>query len=409
MTQPNIQVLVIGAGYAGLLGTVRLAMKTRNQNVQITLINPTDIFVERPRLHQYAANQSVRRQPIVQILRDTKAQFIKGIVTAVDIQRKEVIVQTDEHDQRLAYDYLLYTAGSTFDQDSIPGIREYAYTLTPTGLRSAEALKSLLPELNKHGGNLLVVGGGPTGIESAAEFAESYPSLNVMLVTQGKPGGFWGGRIQSHIEETLKRLRVKIQDQTTVTRIEQHEVITSTGESIPFGLCLWAGGFVAPSLAKESGLAVNERGQLLIDHYMRSISSPRIYAAGDGAQPVKSSGLQIRMAAYTAIITGAHAADCLYNAIHGTPPKPLSFAYLGQGIALGRHDAVDFNNFPDDKSKWPTLTGEAAVYGREFFVNLLGDFPNIERRFPGLHFWPTWNHSKPTERPIVHKEKGASR
>jgi len=409
MIQSNIRVLVIGAGYAGMLATVRLAMKTQNQNVQITLINPTDIFVERPRLHQYAANQSVRRQPIVEILRDTKVQFIKATVIAIDIKRKEVIVQTDKNDRHLAYDYLLYTAGSTFDQDSIPGIREHAYTLTPTAPRSAEALKSLLPELNKHGGRLLVIGGGPTGIESAAEFAESYPDLNVTLVTQGEPGGFWGGRIQSHIVETLKRLRVTIQNQTTVNRIEQNEVITSTGEIIHFDLCLWAGGFVASSLAKESGLAVNERGQLLIDFYMRSISSPWIYAAGDCAQPLKSSGLQIRMAAYTATITGAHAADCLYNAIHGIQQRPLNFAYLGQGIALGRHDAVDFNNFPDDKSKWPMLTGEVAVYGREFFVNLLGNFPNIERHFPGLHFWPVWNYPKPAEHPRVHKEKRESR
>src|SRR6266487_99085 len=403
MTQPNTQVLVIGAGYAGMLATVRLAMKTRNQNIRVTLINPTDIFVERPRLHQYATNQSVRRQPIVEILRDTKAQFIKGTVTAIDIIRKEVMIRTEAHDQQLAYDYLLYTAGSSFDQDSIPGIREYAYTLTPTGPRSAEALKSLLPKLNKLGCNLLVVGGGPTGIESAAEFAESYPGLNVILVTQGKPGGFWRGRIQSHIEATLKRLRVTVRDQTTVNHIERNQVITSSGESIPFDLCLWAGGFVAPSLAKESGLDVNERGQLLMYLDMRSISNPFIYAAGDCAQPVKSSGLQIRMAAYTATITGAHAADCLCNAIHGIQQQPLSFAYLGQGIALGRHDAVDFNNFPDDKSKWPMLTGEAAVYGREFFVNLLGDFPNIERRFPGLHFWPVWNHQKPAARQSLHQ------
>src|SRR5262245_29619325 len=116
MIPPNTQVLVIGAGYAGMLATVRLAMKTQPQNVQITLINPIDIFVERPRLHQYATNQTVRRQPIVEVLRDTKAQFIQGTVTTIDIKRKEVIVQTDTNGQRLAYDYLLYTAGSTFDQ-----------------------------------------------------------------------------------------------------------------------------------------------------------------------------------------------------------------------------------------------------------------------------------------------------
>src|SRR5215471_20974548 len=158
MTQLKTQIVVIGAGYAGMLATVRLARKTEHQNVQITLVNPTDIFVERPRLHQYATNQSVRRQLIIEILRGTKVQFLKGAVITIDIQRKEVVVQTDANDQRLAYDYLLYTVGSTFDKDSIPGIREHAYTLTPTGPRSAETLKSLLPELNKYERRLLVVG-----------------------------------------------------------------------------------------------------------------------------------------------------------------------------------------------------------------------------------------------------------
>jgi NADH dehydrogenase FAD-containing subunit len=70
-TQPK-HVVVIGAGYAGLLATKRLARKvrrevrreSRNQNVAITLVNASDVFVERLRLHQLAANQPVRQRPI---------------------------------------------------------------------------------------------------------------------------------------------------------------------------------------------------------------------------------------------------------------------------------------------------------------------------------------------------------
>ncbi len=388
MAQHKLQVFVIGAGYAGLLATMRLAMKTRHQNVQVTLINPSEVFVERPRLHQFAANQHVKQQSIVEILRGTGIEFIQAVVTAIDIDRQELTIQKDMNRHRLAYDYLLYTAGSTIDQDKVPGVRQYAFTLNPTGPHSAEALKSILPELSRQGGHLMVVGGGPTGIEAAAEFAESYPDLQVSLVTQGDLAGFWGGKIQSHIHQTLTRLGVLIRDQTTVDQVKQNEILTGEGSSIHFDLCLWAGGFVAPPLARKSGLAVNEHGQVLTDLYMRSISNPQIYAAGDSAQPVKTSGIRVRMAAYTATITGAHAADCLYNAITNRRQKPLNFAYLGQGIALGRHDAVGFNNFPDDTPKWPTFTGELGVFGREFFVNLLSDLPKIEQRLPGLHFWP---------------------
>lgn len=234
----------------------------------------------------------------------------------------------------------------------------------------------------------MVVGGGATGIEAAAEFAESYPDLRVSLVTQGELAGFWGGKIQSHILKTLTRLGVSIRDRTGVAHVERHEITTEDGESIPFDLCLWAGGFAVPTLARESGLAVNERGQVLIDPYMRSISHPEIYAAGDSARPVEESNIRVRMAALTAVITGAHAADCLSNAINGRPQKPLNFAYIGQGIALGRHEAVGFNNYPDDKPKGPIFTGWLGVRGREFFVDLLARLPGIERRLPGLHLWP---------------------
>ena len=59
MTQKNTEVIVIGAGYAGLLATVRLAGKTRRDNVNITLVNASDVFVERLRLHQVAANRDI--------------------------------------------------------------------------------------------------------------------------------------------------------------------------------------------------------------------------------------------------------------------------------------------------------------------------------------------------------------
>jgi NADH:quinone reductase (non-electrogenic) len=403
MVQSKVQVLVIGAGYAGLLATVRLAMKTHHQNVQMTLINPSETFVERPRLHQFAANQPLKQRPIAQVLQGTGVQFLQAVVTAIDPKRREVTVQTGTTSQRLSYDYLLYTAGSAVERESIAGVRQYAYTLNPGGPRSAEALKSILPQLDRQAGHLIVAGGGPTGIEAAAEFAESYPGLRVSLITQGELGGLWGGTIQSYIHQTLTHFGVSIRDRTTVHEIRQNELLTSEGESIGFDLCLWAGGFVASPLAGEAGLAVNERGQLLTDLYMRSVSDPRIYAAGDGAQPVRTSGVRVRMAAYTAAITGAHAADCLYNAMTDRPQKPLNFAYLGQGIALGRHDAVGFNNFPDDTPRWPTFTGELGVLGREFFVNLLANLPAFERRLPGLHFWPGRGKSKPV--PGLHSRK----
>src|SRR5215475_15098021 len=91
MNQPKVQILVIGAGYAGLLATVRLAMKTRHENVRITLINPSEKFVKRPRLHQFAANQLLKQRPINEVLRGTGVKFIQATVTEIHVQQRELI------------------------------------------------------------------------------------------------------------------------------------------------------------------------------------------------------------------------------------------------------------------------------------------------------------------------------
>ncbi len=388
-TQPQ-QVIVIGAGYAGLLATTRLARKVRrqvqNQNVAITLVNATDGFVERLRLHQLAANQPVRQRPIAEVLRGTGVTFVQGTVNRLDPVRRELGVGTGTGEQRFHYDYLIYALGSLTDRDRVPGVRAYAYTLTPYGALSAAALREALPAVNRMGGQLVVCGGGATGIEAAAEFAESYPNLRVKLVTRGAFGQFPNEPIAAYMHRTLTRLGVTIQDGTTVSAVKANELETNAG-SIPFDICLWAGGFTVPALARESGLAVNERGQILIDPFMRSISHPTVLAVGDAAYPPEDHGVKVRMSAFAAMLMGAHGADALSAMLQGRTPPPFRFAYLGQGIALGRHDAIGFGLQPDDKPRTPYFTGRAGYEGREFFVRFLADAPRLERIWLSALLW----------------------
>jgi NADH dehydrogenase len=135
-------------------------------------------------------------------------------------------------------------------------------------------------------------------------------------------------------------------------------------------------------------LAVNERNQMLVDPFLRSVSHPQIYAIGDAASPVEDPGVtHVRMSAFTASIMGAHGADCLSALLMGSTPKPLSFAYLAQAIALGRHNAIFFPLSPDDRPRPPYITGWVGALTREAAIRFVVAATLAQRRFPGLFTW----------------------
>src|SRR3989441_9976823 len=99
MTHPSTRILVLGAGIAGLLFTLRLAGKVARESVQITLVDVSDTFTVRPRLHEFATNQRIFSRPFPQILRKTQVQFFQGRVTSLDPSQHRVTVQDQQRSE----------------------------------------------------------------------------------------------------------------------------------------------------------------------------------------------------------------------------------------------------------------------------------------------------------------------
>jgi deazaflavin-dependent oxidoreductase (nitroreductase family) len=389
---PQARIVVIGAGYAGLLFTTRLAGKVAARDAQITLVNESSTFTERLRLHQFATNQTILWRSIAQTLRGTNVRFVQGRVTGIDTERRTISVEAGQQTHAIEYDYLVYALGSLTDRQRVPGVAEHAYTLAPSGPLSAAALRERLPDLAARGGRVVVCGGGATGIETAAELATAYPRLKIHLVTDGSLGQSWGKGVAAYMRRSLTRAGVAIRDQTHVAEVRTDGVVTDAGadagQVIPCDLVIWTGGFVAPSLAREAGLPVNERDQVVIDPYMRALGHQEIYAVGDAASPREAPGVPVRMSAFTALILGAHGADSLAAVLRGRKPKPLSFAYVGQGIALGRGNGIGFSNYPDEKTTHrPYFTGRLAYRLREWGARFVANLPRAELRRPGFFVW----------------------
>jgi NADH dehydrogenase len=386
--EKNTQIVVVGAGYAGIMATLRLSGKTQKSGATITLVNGVDHFVQRPRLHQVATDQAVPQKPIREMLRGHDVHFVQGWVTAVDPERHTIQVARDGADpQELVYDYLVYALGSTVDRDSVPGVREHAYTLDPRGPLAAPALCQKLAEMTGQSGHVVVVGSGPTGIEGATELKGMYPQVQVSLIAAGEFGTFKGARVAKHFRQAFAQQDIQIIENAPVEQIRAGEVILAGGKKIAADVILWAGGFRALPLARQAGLAVNQKDQILVDPYLRSVSHPDIYAVGDAAHTVEEPGNRLRMSLLTAITMAAHAADNLSRQLKGREQKPLSFAYYGQGIAMGPDGAVGFAGYPADDPIGPIVRGRLAVWIRAFFVWLIFYFLEVERRWPGFYFW----------------------
>lgn len=374
------RVIVIGAGYAGLKAAARLARKTRRQGIDITVVNGSDHFVERIRLHQLATNQTLKRVNIWELLRGTGIHFVQGLVTEIAPDHHAITVQTTNGTQQMAYDKLVYAAGSFIDSSVVPGGKEYALSLSTEA--TTLALRERLPQVAARGGRVLIIGGGLTGIESSTEIAEAYPGLKVTLVTRGTFGADLSKRGAAYLRETFAKRGIEIVENTPVTRITA-QAAEYDGGSLPFDVCLWAGAFGVPALARQSGFAVNNQGQVLVDPYLRSISHPDVIAVGDSAGLEQALDIPIRMACATGIFQGAYAGDHLAAWASGSTPKPYQFGYVIRCISLGRHDGLVQRVQPDDTPTERIITGRAGAQIKELICKQTLWQITTERWLPG--------------------------
>ncbi len=378
-----MNILIIGAGYAGTLAALRLAGKTRNQSTHITLINASDTFVERIRLHQLAAGQPPKQRPFSKLLRGKQIDFVQGRVTAIDPANHTVSIRQSDNVQTnlnavrtLPYDKLVYALGSNVDTNAVPGIHEYALTLG-----SVEATLQMKARLEANpNARVIVCGGGLTGIELASELAETYPNLSLTLLTRDPLGINLSKRGHTYVSDALKHLNVTVREGVTISRIERYGAVIENGERCEGDVILWVGAFTVPTLARQSGIAVNRLGQILVDSTLRSVSHPDIFAVGDAA----AAG--VRMSCASAMPQGAHTGDNLAALIKGQPLKPFRFGFAGRCISLGRHDAIMQIVNADDSPVEKIYTGRMGAFIKETICRYTTF--GLQGVGVNLYFWP---------------------
>lgn len=372
---PPHRVIVVGAGYAGLLAAARLA---RHAGVAVTLVDPAPVFIERIRLHQRATGQRLAARPLADLIAPG-VRWLRARVAAIDLAAHRVDL---DDGSREPYDQLVLAVGSVVDRWRVPGVATHCLSLeTDTDCREIAARAG-------QGGHAVVVGHGLTGIEAACELAEAFPRLRVTLLGRGSPGADLSPAGAAHLQATLARLGVTVRS-GVVREVHAGRLELGDGD-LDFDLCVWAGGFRAPDLAARAGLPVAADGRVEVDASLRVPGHPEVLVVGDAARVCAGDGpggAPLRMACATAMPMGAHAAEQVLRRVQGLAATPLRFGSVLACISLGRRDGLVQMLAPDDRPRAAIVRGKLAVLVKEAICRMTVVMLRAEARGIRVYQW----------------------
>ncbi|SDL02267.1 Pyridine nucleotide-disulphide oxidoreductase [Streptomyces indicus] len=187
----DTRVVVIGGGYAGVMAANRL---TQHGDVRVTLVNPRPDLVHRVRLHQLVGGSHDAVVAFQDVLAE-RVRLVVDVVTRINAPARSV---TLEAGGTLDYDYLIYAVGSGSAEPDLPGAAEFTYAVAT--LEEAQRLRAAL-DATPASAPVTVVGAGPTGIETAAELADT--GRAVTLVCGGILGPYLHTRGRRSVAKRL--------------------------------------------------------------------------------------------------------------------------------------------------------------------------------------------------------------
>ena len=354
------RVVVVGAGFGGLSAARALA----GPDVDIEVLDRRNHHLFQPLLYQvataglepsdiaYAVRGVVRRQPGV--------RFSAAEVVGADLDAK---VLTTAAGREIGYDTLVLAAGAKTADFGIEGVAEHAFGLKT--LDDAMAIRQHLleqfeqcavePTLVEEGAlSVVVVGGGPTGVEMAGAMSElftrvmraDFPELDltkvqVELVEMApEPLTPFHPKLRQHAIAQLERRGVRLHLGRSVKEVSDDGVLLDDGTFLRAATCVWAAGVEAEPLGNLFGLETSRAGRIVVDETLRVPGRPDVFVIGDLAAATDKSGALMPQLAPVAMQQGRHVAKVV-NAV-GEGRKPPAFRYTDKGsmATIGRRAAV---------------------------------------------------------------------
>ncbi len=354
------QVVIIGAGFGGLAA----ARALRKADVDVFLIDRHNYHTFQPLLYQ-VATAGLDPEEIAHAVRgifhgQTNLSFRMATVCRVDWREKAVILDSGD---RESFDFLILAAGATNNYYNIEGVAEYAFPLKQLSdalllrahlIRQFEHASTHPAYIDEGGLNVVVVGGGPTGVELAGAilelfqhvFRKDYPHFEVdrarviLIEATERLLGAFHPTLGTYASKVLQRRGVEVRLSTAVTRATADRVFLSDGTTIPTHTLIWAAGIRAHPLADTLGLPQTHGGRLVVQPDLRLPGHPYAFAIGDIAASMDEKGNLHPQMAPVALQGGRHAARQIQRLLAHQPTEPFIYRHRGSMATIGRHAAV---------------------------------------------------------------------
>ncbi len=383
------QILIVGAGFAGMwaaLSAARLADKNNGQAIDITVIAPQPELRVRPRFYESHVETLV--SPLMPLFDATGVTFLRGTVSDIhtdsrSVSWKDANGESHQHD----YDRLILASGSHVNRSFISGVAEHAFDLDQ--LESAAVLEKQLQSLAKKPesearNTVVVCGGGFTGIEMAMELPGrlrdilgSNAKTRVVVVERGpQPGSRYSEELRNVVIDASNELGVEWIVNAEVESVDATGVTLKNGQRIASSTVIWTVGVQASDLTAQIDAPRDRQGRLHVDANLQVVGHEAIFATGDVAYAATDDkGNHALMTCQHAILLGKFAGNNAAASLLGVEPSPYRQEMYVTCLDLGAWGAV----YTEGWDQQVKLTREEAKKLKVSIVSELIYPPKAER------------------------------